>query len=71
MNVFSTTTPVGLAASSLQYIQQWKKIGAAKHFFRNEYEYEYIMYIDYSHKYIKYQNIMYSVFVTYIITYVS
>ena len=48
-----------------------KKIGVAKDFVRHEYEYGYILYIDYSHKYIKYQNIMYSVFVTYIITYVA
>ena len=29
------------------------------------------MYIDYTHTYIKYQNIMYSMFVTYVITYVA
>ena len=38
---------------------------------RHEYEYEYIMYIDYTHTYIKYQYIMYSMFFTYVITYVA
>ena len=32
--------------------------GAAKKFFRHEYEYEYIIYIDYTRTYIKYQNIV-------------
>ena len=45
--------------------------GAAKKFSRHEYEYEYIMYIDYTRTYIKYQHIMYSMFVTYVITYVA
>ena len=45
--------------------------GAAKKFLRHEYEYAYIMHIDYKSTYLKYQNIMYITFVTYVITYVA
>ena len=48
-----------------------KNLGAAKKFVRHEYEYEYTMYIDYTRTYIKYKNIMYSMFVTYEIMYVA
>ena len=48
-----------------------KKIGAAKKFVRHKYAYEYIMYIDYTHTYIKYRHIMYNMFVTYTIVNVA
>ena len=62
----SPTPPVGLAALSLQYLQQRKIyiFGAAKKFVRHEYVYEYILYIDYTRTYFKYKNIMCSQFIT-------
>ena len=69
--LYNTSYRAGIFEHPISSTTKKDIFGAAKIFVRHKYEYEYIMYIDYTCTYIKYQNIIYSMFVTYVITYVD